>query len=110
MNGSNPDCALCGGDGCIERGIIYGLFPGGDPREFDPDRECCSPEEIERWKVACQEWDKGIGSNKGPSCATRGDGSAWTGTGYGIGTYRYEGEPCPDCQVPGKPSSGRKEG
>jgi len=69
--------------------IMYGLFPGGDPRLFTPDEECCSPEEIERWEVACREWNEGIGSDRGPSCATRGDGSAWTGTGYGIGTYYY---------------------
>ena len=75
-------------DGITE---IYGLFPGGDPRRFTPDEECCLPEEIERWRVACAEWDPGVCSDRGPSCATRGDGSAWTGTGYGIGVYTIAG-------------------
>jgi len=69
---------------------MYGLFPGDDPRKFDPDQECCTFGEIEGWATACIEWDQGIGSDRGPSCLTRGDGSAWTGTGYGIGTYEYE--------------------
>ena len=68
---------------------VYGLYPGGDPRDYWPDVECCSPEEIERWQIACKEWDEGVGTDRGPSCATRGDGSAWTGTGYGIGVYTY---------------------
>jgi hypothetical protein len=69
---------------------MYGLFPGGDPRKFIPDEECCTPEEIAAHAAACKEWDAGRGIDRGPSCATNGDGSAWTGTGFGIGTYEYE--------------------
>lgn len=34
--------------------ISYGGFYGGDPRNFHPDYECCTPEEIARWKEACE--------------------------------------------------------
>jgi hypothetical protein len=40
--------------------------------------------------AACAEWDAGRGVDRGPSCATLGDGSVWTGTGYGIGTYEFD--------------------
>lgn len=67
----------------------YGPFPGGDPRQFKPDPEACTPEEIEAHRLACIEWDKGEGEDRGPSCATFGDASAWTRTGYGCGTYTW---------------------
>lgn len=67
----------------------YGPFPGGDPRHFKPDPEACTPEEIEAHRLACIEWDKGEGEDRGPSCATFGDASAWTRTGYGFGTYTW---------------------
>lgn len=31
----------------------YGSFMGGDPRDFSPDREACTPEEIAAWEAAC---------------------------------------------------------
>jgi hypothetical protein len=65
----------------------YGPFPGGDPRRFTPDPECCAPEEIDAHKAACEAWDRGDGEDRGPSCASMGDGSVWNGTGFGIGTY-----------------------
>ena len=73
----------------------YGPFPGGDPRSFEPDHEVCSAEEIEAHRLACIAWDKGEGEDRGPSCATFGDGSAWTGTGYGVGTYTWEHDVVP---------------
>lgn len=36
----------------------YGFFHGGDPRNFFPDGECCSPQEIENHKRACELWDE----------------------------------------------------
>jgi hypothetical protein len=69
---------------------MYGLFPGGDPRRFEPKESQCTPAEVAAWKAACVEWDEGRGVDRGPSCATFGDGSAWTGTGYGIGTYEVD--------------------
>lgn len=69
--------------------VTYGPFPGGDPRRFEPDSECCSSEEVQRWKEECAAWDRGEGQDRGPGCATIGDGSVWTGTGFGVGTYRW---------------------
>lgn len=71
----------------------YGPFPGGDPRNFTPDEECCTPEELEAWKIACCEWNLGRGVDRGPSCATMGDGSVWSGSGFGVGVYRWDSEP-----------------
>ena len=65
---------------------LYGNFMGGDPREFSPDEEVCLPEEIAAWKSACEEWNRGEGVDRGPGCQTMGDGSAVTGTGFGLGT------------------------
>ncbi len=67
-------------------GQSYGIFLGGDPRDFSPDTECCTPDEIARWEQACAEWEAGEGTDRGPGCATFGDGSAWTGSGFGVGT------------------------
>lgn len=36
---------------------VYGFFHGGDPRNFHPDAESCSPKELENHKAACQIWD-----------------------------------------------------
>lgn len=68
-------------------GAGYGVFPGGDPRLFDPDEEVCTVAEVENWKAACVEWDRGAGVDRGPGCATMGDGSVWTGGGFGLGGY-----------------------
>jgi hypothetical protein len=38
---------------------IYGYFPGGDPRDFTPDFEVCSPEEIANWRRDCEAWNRG---------------------------------------------------
>lgn len=70
-----------------EDDISYGPFPGGDPRNFTPDEECCTPEEIGAWIVACVEWDAGEGKDAGPGCSFAGDGSVWNGSGFGVGTY-----------------------
>jgi len=66
---------------------VYGMFPGGDPREFEPDEDCCSKEEIENHRLACEIWDKGEGLYISPQCQTMGDSSFVLGTGFGIGTY-----------------------
>ncbi|MCZ6868084.1 MAG: hypothetical protein O7G84_01110 [Gammaproteobacteria bacterium] len=77
----------------------YGFFPGGDPREFFPDGESCSNEELEAHRVACAEWDAGTGQDIGGPCTVehveieRKDGSVLSGPAlvtrahYGIGTY-----------------------
>lgn len=63
----------------------YGLFPGGDPRLFTPDPEWCTPAEIARHAEACEQWNRGKRHDRGPSCLTNGDGSAWRGDGFGVG-------------------------
>lgn len=65
---------------------LYGNFMGGDPRDFVPDEEVCTPEEITAWAAACEEWNRGEGVDRGPGCQALGDGSAVTGTGFGMGT------------------------
>ena len=30
---------------------VYGFFHGGDPRDFTPDYDLCTPEEIARWQA-----------------------------------------------------------
>ncbi len=38
---------------------MYGYFNGGDPRDFSPDEECCTPEELAAHKAACEAWNRG---------------------------------------------------
>jgi hypothetical protein len=68
--------------------VHYGLFAGGDPRLFTPDPEN-TPEELERHRLACEAWDRGEGVDRGASCGTIGDGSAWTKTGFGLGINQW---------------------
>jgi sarcosine oxidase delta subunit len=37
-----------------EQDSSYGFFNGGDPRDFCPDHECCTAEEIASHKEACE--------------------------------------------------------
>jgi hypothetical protein len=37
---------------------VYGYFTGGDPRDFHPDFEDSTPEEIANWRAACIEANK----------------------------------------------------
>ena len=37
----------------------YGYFHGGDPRDFFPDAEVCTAEEMAAHKAACEAWDRG---------------------------------------------------
>lgn len=76
----------------------YGLFPGGDPRDFRPDPDTCTDEEIARWYRAYRAADRAEAEGReldgdcAPGCLLLGDGSAWTGTGLGVGEYRIRGE------------------
>lgn len=44
---------------CAQGEPTYGHYLGGDPRNFFPDEESCSPEEIGRHKTACAAWERG---------------------------------------------------
>lgn len=76
----------------------YGPFPGGDPRLFRPDEDCCTDEEIARWYRACcaakhlEDEGRAVEGEFPPGCMTLGDGSVWTGGGLGIGTWLYQHE------------------
>jgi hypothetical protein len=39
--------------------MMYGAFPGGDPRKFHPDEECSTEAERESHRRACAIWDAG---------------------------------------------------
>lgn len=71
----------------------YGFFCGGDPRDFVPDEESCSPEELAAHKKACEEADTEEKARK-LSCP-----SGWVAPGihvtrspFGIGSYTYRDE------------------
>ncbi len=75
----------------------YGGFHGGDPRNFYPDCECCSEEEIENHRQACAAWDaaEAAGSKLEPEKCE----SGWQllagsvvhvfQSRFGIGCYRW---------------------
>jgi hypothetical protein len=76
-----------------QREAVYGYFHGGDPRNFSPDAECCSPEELARHKAACAEAEE-IESARDLPCPS---GWEWLPGGgiahtlrapFGIGVYR----------------------
>jgi hypothetical protein len=52
------ECEWCKGTGTVTE-PIYGLFPGGNPRDFHPDRQCCTDDELNRHAFACIAWDEG---------------------------------------------------
>lgn len=102
--------------------VGYGYYPGGDPRKFSPDPECCTVEENARWKAACEAWDRGETPDPGgphvplghplpdgvePVASIIGraeDGQTFghhTVAHYGLGTYEVEWD-CdgdPECHV-----------
>ena len=58
-----------------DSGYGYG-YRGIDPNKYHPDYECCSPEEIQRWKEACAASDRG---------------EVYAGNySWGVGVYVYE--------------------
>lgn len=73
----------------------YGRFPGGDPRWFEPDPECCTPAEIDAWREACACWDAGEQVDCGGGCDTVAEANGSVASSFGIGSYavvRDEGE------------------
>jgi len=87
--------------------MLYGFFHLDDPRDFFPDYECCSPEELAAHKEACAK--AAAGEDWGPRSEEHGpwtnaskpgvvilgarpDGDGWVGgchasRSFGIGTY-----------------------
>lgn len=77
--------------------IGYGFFPGGDPRDFTPDSECCTAEEKAAWKEACEQWNRGEkvvceGSHRWLVDREGNVIGTATVSGFGIGIYTYDEE------------------
>ena len=75
----------------------YGGFKGGDPREFWPDYECCSAEEVALWRACCDKWNeadaKGITLDPENMQFCRDElGISGNGWKFGIGVYTVEFE------------------
>ncbi len=81
---------------------IYGFPCVSDPRDFAPDYECCSPEEIATWRLACETYGKPEHEpNKGCFSEYDSEGSLVlhvTRTSWGIGTNLVES--CDGCNQP----------
>lgn len=82
---------------------VYGFPHVADPNDFIPDGECCSPEEIETHRIACNTYGK---PNHKPNvgCADLIDPGTgqWVGhvtrTSWGIGVNLIQS--CDDCGEP----------
>ena len=60
----------------------YGFYPGGDPRDFWPDGESCTPQELAAHKEACKQWDQGKQPNDAHGCCQC--------SPFGVGVYAIE--------------------
>ncbi len=87
----------------IHHDVSYGVFLGGDPRNFSPDPECSDEQERDAHRKACE--------NAGPLgadyCMTMQALGAPRGPGFGLGTnsleYPCEGNRCEACVYLGEP-------
>lgn len=57
----------------------YGYPVVENPHDFDPDPECCTPQEIAIHKVACEAWDRGERDVRPAMCGSL------ASNGWGIG-------------------------
>jgi hypothetical protein len=81
---------------------MYGHFHGGDPRNFHPDYECCSEEEIANHRKACNLWNASEAKGETPEPEKCPSGWIYDDDGkplvhilrapYGIGVYTIEME------------------
>ena len=78
---------------------IYGFFQGGDPRNFHPDAESCSEDELKHHREACRLWDEAEARGETPTPEACPSGWIQLPDGttahvlrshYGIGTYSYD--------------------
>ena len=75
--------------------VCYGYAPAGaDPRDFSPDLECCSDDEVAAHKSACEAWERGerpqTPSSHEPLIDDDGKPIGHvTRAFFGIGTYTY---------------------
>lgn len=69
--------------------ITYGMFHGGDPRDFSPDPESSNEEERARHKEDCAKWDRGE-KTAVPVSGWVSDTVHVCRSAYGLGTYHFE--------------------
>lgn len=75
----------------------YGYFPGGDPRDFEPDLDSVKEGELAAWKAACAAWDKADEagdlppSPESPACQVTKGGFITFGK-FGVGRYSITDE------------------
>ncbi len=67
----------------------YGHFGSGDPRDFEPDMELCTPEEVERWKADKARAEAGETVIAPPAGEWVTPDMHILAPKYGIGTYKY---------------------
>jgi hypothetical protein len=68
----------------------YGHFPGGDPRDFDPDPECSTEEERAAHKRDCEAMNAGGQALMPPTAvwgSAEGMGFHYHRAAYGLGGY-----------------------
>lgn len=71
----------------------YGFFPGGDPRDFSPDYEMCTVQEVDDWKKDCAEWEAGSGQPCPPAGYWNADHTMHIlAPRYGMGVYKVRDE------------------
>lgn len=54
----------------------YGYYAPADPHDFHPDPECCTPEEVERHRLACEAFNRGESLEREPSFTDHPDRAA----------------------------------
>lgn len=54
----------------------YGYYTPADPHDFFPDPECCTPDEIERHRLACEAFDRGESLTQEPTYTEHADRAA----------------------------------
>lgn len=73
--------------------IGYGYFPGGDPRNFTPDAECCTETELKNYERAVEllengKIDEASGQHHWPIFNDKGERIGHTTAApFGMGTY-----------------------
>lgn len=68
----------------------YGLFIGGDPRDFIPSEDECTEQELENHRKACLEAEKNEKAQNLDCPSGWFDGVHITKAPFGIGTYKIK--------------------
>jgi hypothetical protein len=84
---------------------VYGFPCVENPHDFEPDLECCTPEEVIFWTEAKARWDAGERNVRGARCTSTYDSDGkllmhTTRTSWGIGVNTVDWEDEEDFQAP----------